>query len=180
MLHQLNPRRVLRLPRVARVVGGGDFIREARAAEEQRGDIEAKVLRGVGREVLRAEAEEAHGWAEAASVLRVERVEVLFLQMDEGAGDLDQSFVEERVFVAAAEPEVFEDIVRLVVLAGIEAGEVARVVRIGGGSGAGWTDEGGDAVAFFHRAAGGPETILRGVVCDKKRLVLEASGAGAP
>ena len=171
-----------RVPRIAGVVGGGDFLREFRAPEAERGDIEVQMARGEGREVLRAEEEEAHGGAEAASVLRVERVVVLLLQMDEGSGDLDETFVKERVRVVALEPEVFEDIVRLVILGRIEAGEVGRVVRIERqqGAGAGRADEGGDAVAFFHRTAGGPETILRGVVCDKKRLVSEASGADAP
>ena len=170
------------MPRIAREVGGGDFVRELRAVEEERGDIEPEVPGCEGREVFCAKAEEADSGAEAGGVLRVMRVEVLLLQMDEGSGDLDEPFVKERVAVAALEPEVFEDIVRLVVLAGIEAGEVARVVRVGRGRGAGAeaTDEGGDAVAFFHRTAGGPETILLGVVCDKKRLVSEASGADAP
>ena len=179
---QTKLRRVLRLPRIARVVGGDDFLRELRAAEAERGDIEPEVARGEGREVFCAELEKPDGGAQAASVLGVERVVILLLQMDEGSGDLNEPFVEKRVAVAALEPEVFEDIVRLVVLGGIEAGEVAGVVRVerGRGAGAEATDEGGDAVAFFHRAAGGAKTILRGVVCDKKRLVLEASEAGTP
>jgi len=174
--------RVLRLPGIAGVVGGGDFFGELRAAGEERGDIEVEVARGVGREVLRAEVEEADGGTQAAAVLWVERVEVLLLQVDEGAGDLDEAFVKKGVFVPALEPEVFEDVVGLVILAGVEAGEKAGVVGIEGGRGAGAElgDEGRDAVAFFHRAAGEGKTILRAVVYDKKRLVLEASGMGAP
>ena len=179
--HQLYLRQMRRLPRVARVFGGDDFFGERCAACEERGDIEAEVAWRKWREVFCAEGEKADGGAEPRGVLRVERVEVVLLQVDEGSGDLDEAFVKERVGVAALEPEVFEDIVGLVVLAGIEAGEVARVVRVEGGRGAGGeaTDEGGDAVAFFHGAAVGGKTILRGVVCDKKRLVLKASVADA-
>ena len=181
LITQLNPQCALRLPRVARVVGGGDFGGERRAACEERGDIEPEMPRGKGREVFCAERKKADGGTEAASVFGVRRVKVLLLQMDEGSGDLDEAFVEKGVGVAAAEPEVFEDIVGLIVLGGIEAGEVARVVRVEGGRGAGAeaADEGGDAVAFFHGTAVGGKTILRGVVCDKKRLVFEASDADA-
>jgi hypothetical protein len=175
-------RRVLRLPRVAAVVGGDDLRGDLRAADEERCDIQVQVARGEGGEVFRAELEEADGGAETAAVFGVERVEVLLLQVDEGAGDLDEAFVKERVSIAALEPEMFEDIVRLVVLARIEAGEEAGVVRIERQRGARGelADEGGDAVVFFHRAAGEGKTILRAVVRDKKRLVLEASGMDAP
>ena len=179
--HQPNPRCLVGVPRISLVAGGDDFRGELSAAVAKRGDIEVEVVGGEGGEVFCAELEEAGGGAEAGGVFGVAGVEVVLLQVDEGAGDLDEAFVEEGVAVVAAEPEVFEDIVGLVVLGGVEAGEVARVVRIERGcgrSGEG-ADEGGDAVAFFHRAAGGAKTILRGVVCDKKRLVLEASAAGA-
>ena len=178
---QLQLRRVPGLPGVAGVVGGGNFRGELCAAFAKRGDVELEVAGGERREVFCAELEEARGGAEAGGVFGVVRVEVVLLQVDEGSGDLDEAFVEKRVGVAALEPEVFEDIVGLVVLGGVEAGEVAGVMRIERGDRAGVdaTDEGGDAVAFFHRAAGGAKTILRGVVCDKKRLVLEASAAGA-
>lgn len=147
-------RRVRRSPRIPRVVGGRDFLRELHAAEEERGHIEVLVTRRERREVRRAELEQPHGGAQAASVLRVVRVEVLLLQMDERAGDLDQPFVEQGVAVAAAEPELLEDVVGLVVAARVEAREVARVVRIERRFGGRRADEGGDAFAFFHRAAG--------------------------
>ena len=160
------------MPRIVRVVRGCDFIRDLRAADEERADIKPKVPRSERHEVFCAELEKAHGGAEPRGVLRVVRVEMVLLQMDEGSGDLDEPFVKERVPVAALEPEVFEDIVRLVVLGRIEAGEVARVVRVGRGRGAGAeaTDEGGDAVAFFHRTAGRWKTILPGMERDKINL----------
>jgi len=73
-------------------------------------------------------------------------------QMDEGAGDLDEALEEGVVAVAGLQPEFFEDIVRLVVLAGIEAVEPCEVARVERESGAG----GGDGRLFagwmfFHR-----------------------------
>ena len=164
------------------VAGGDDFRGELGAAVAERGDIEVEVAGGEGGEVFCAELEEARGGAEAGGVFGVAGVEVVLLQVDVGAGDLDEGFVEKGVAVVAAEPEVFEDIVGLVVLGGVEAGEVAGVVRIERGRGLGGegADEGGDAVAFFHRAAGLGKTILPGVVRDKKRLDFEVPEMGAP
>ena len=55
--------------------------------------------------------------------------EVLLPQMHVGPGDLDQPLVEERIRIAAAEPEMLQHVVRFVVIAGIETGEVPRVLR---------------------------------------------------
>ena len=69
---------------------------------------------------------------------------------------------------------------RLVVAARVEAREVARVVRVERVAGGELADEGGDAVAFFNRAAGRWKTILPGMERDKKRLVFEVPAAGTP
>ena len=168
------------MPGIESVVGGYDLPGEPLAAEAERGDIEVLVTRGESREVFRAEAEKSHRRVQTAAVLWVVRVEMLLLQVDKRAGDLDQPLVKERVAVAALEPEVFEDVVRLVVAARVEAREVARVVRVERVAGGELADEGGDAVAFFHRAAGWWKTILPGMERDKKRLVFEVPAAGTP
>ena len=125
-----------------------------RFAEGDEGcDVEAMMRGGKGRDVFYAEREEARGGAEAASIFGVIGPEMLFLQMNEGTGDLDEAFEEGVVGAFRAQPELFEDIVRFVVFAAIEAGEKARVVRVevGARSGTEGLDVGGDAVAFFHR-----------------------------
>ena len=78
----------------------------------------------------------------------------LFAQVDERARELDQAFEKCVIFIAALQPEIFEDIVRFVILAEIEAREVALIARIERERGicAELLDEGGNAVALFHRA----------------------------
>jgi hypothetical protein len=50
--------------------------------------------------------------------------------MHKGACDLDETFEVEVVFVPAFQPEVFQDIMGLVVVAPVEALEVARIARM--------------------------------------------------
>ncbi len=135
---------------------GGEF-RDVRFAEgDERGDVEAMMCGGERRKIFYAEREEARGGAEAASILGVVGPEMLFLQMDEGAGDLDEAFEKGMVGTFRAQPELLEDIVGFVVFAAIKAGEETRVVRVeaGGGLSSEGPDVGGDAVAFFHRVCG--------------------------
>jgi len=59
------------------------------------------------------------------------RTEPTLLKMHEGPCQLDKSFVEEVISLSAArEPEFLEHIVRFVIQAGVEAIEIAQIVRI--------------------------------------------------
>ena len=80
---------------------------------------------------------------------------MLLLQMHKRSRDLDEPFEKGVVWPGGAQPELFEDIVGLVVFAAIEAREKSGVVRVeiearGGGE---RFNVGGNAVAFFHRVA---------------------------
>lgn len=160
-------------PGIALEAVGLDFAGEVAAKEAEGVDIELQVERAEGLDVLHGEGEEADGGMESAAVLRMMRAEVLLLQVDEGAGHLDEAFVELGVRILAAEPEMLEDVVGLIVLGGIEAGEIAEVFgrEVSGGAGEPG-HEGGDALTFFHRADGSGVTILPGFVPDKKRLLV--------
>lgn len=142
------------MPGVHGEAAARDGLRMLLGEGEECGDIELKMARGVGREVRGGEGKEAHGGAQAAAVLWVRRVGALFLQVDECAGELDEALEKGMVGAARGEPEVFEHIVRFVILLRIKAGEVALVARVQGegGVGAEAGDEVFDAVAFFHRA----------------------------
>jgi len=135
-------------------IGGGDFVGEFGAEAAEGGDVEAEVARAVGGNVLDAAEEKADGGLKAAAVFWMIGVERLEFQVDEGAGDLDEAFVEGVVFIAALQPEMLEDIVGFVVFGGVEAGEIALVARIEAepGVGAELFHVGIKTVAFFHRA----------------------------
>ena len=54
----------------------------------------------------------------------------LLLQMDERARNLDEPLKKRVIFVAALKPEMLENVMRLVVLLRVEAGEKAFVMRV--------------------------------------------------
>ena len=94
------------------------------------------------------------------------RPQKLLLQMNESSRQLDQSFVKSVVWSAIAKPEIFQDIVRLVIALFVEAREKARVSGILPISGL-WheaLDEIADAITLFHGAEIWRRTILR-VLC---------------
>lgn len=79
----------------------------------------------------------------------IRRSEAALLEVHEGASQLDQPLVEAGPGLPAfAQPEVFEDIVGLVVFAAVEAGEPAGVTGVEA-SGVGH-EEMGDAIRFGH------------------------------
>jgi hypothetical protein len=78
------------------------------------------VQRGVFFEIGVGKFEEGGGGAEA-----------VFLQVNKGAGELDQAFVEGVIRAAAlGEPEFFQDIVRFKIKAAVEAFEITEVVGV--------------------------------------------------
>jgi hypothetical protein len=67
---------------------------------------------------------------EAVTIGGMLRAGMLFFEMHECTGDLNQALVEMLVPIRAFQPEMFEDIVGLVVVAGIEALEIACIARV--------------------------------------------------
>ena len=77
---------------------------------------------GIGAQILLSQAEKSRGWSEA-----------VLLQMNKGAGKLDQPFVKAVVCGATlSQPKLLQDIVRLIKELLIETIEVAEVMRIVG------------------------------------------------
>lgn len=78
---------------------------------------------------------------------------MLFFQMHKRTSDLDEAFVEEVIAVGALEPEMFQNIMRLIVVAGVEAGEISGVtgMEVRGRGDRKGVDVGGNAIALFHR-----------------------------
>jgi len=152
-----------RLPRVHGKSATGNRVGELLAQGAEGGDIEVKVARRVRTEVYGGQPEKTHGGTQATAVLWMRGMEVLLLQVDEGAGKLDESLEERVVGAAGLKPEVLEDIMGFVVLLGVEAGEVSLVARmqrkVGVATEAG--DELIEAVTFFHRAGASGNLLCR-------------------
>jgi hypothetical protein len=122
--------RMGRVPRIPPEITGDDFICDPRAQCTQRCDIEIHVRGAKCVEVLQGEMEEPDGGAKAAAILWMIRTQELFLEVHKRAGDLDESFIEEMIFVAPLQPEMLEHIVRFVILPRIETAEVALIAWI--------------------------------------------------
>lgn len=136
--------------------------------------IEPEVSRGEGGEVPCGKIEESCGGCQAAAVGRVVRVFALFAQMHEGSGELDESLVETRIGPGLFEPKVLQHIVRLVIVASVEAREKARIARRPSASvHAEFADKCLDAVAFLHVGKLAPRRPPA-KPCRKLRLVTAA------
>ncbi len=113
--------------------------------DEGKGGREVEVFAGgrEGDEIGAGEFEEGHGgrWA-------------IFLEVDEGAGELDEAFVEGAFgSFADGEPEVFKDVVGFVKELAVEVIEVGGEVGIDGAA-LMMGNHGGDFLALTHAGRG--------------------------
>ena len=115
-------------------------------------DVKPHVCRAEWGNIFDAQRKEPRSWMESSPIGRVVWSGVLFFQMHKGAGDLDEAFKVEVVFVPAFQPEVLQYIMRLVVIALVEAFEIPSIARMEpcGVRGLECFDKGRDAVVFFH------------------------------
>ena len=119
-------------------------------------DIEPTMTGREGSEIFRGKQEETTGRAQPPSMLRMRGMLVLELHVDEGAGQLDQPLVEAVIGSASSilEPEMLEDIMRLVVELSVKALEVPEIAAVefrGSTRGLQALHELPDAFRFFHR-----------------------------
>lgn len=100
------------------------------APSSDHGGLEAEVAGRKGFQAFASHEKKAGGGTQAKMVLRVCRELVVLPQVDKGASELDQALVKSTVRVAARKPEVFQHVVGLVIIAGVEAHKKARITRI--------------------------------------------------
>ena len=125
--------------------------------------VEPQVAGAKGREIRLCQFEEADRGAKAASVLGMIGPGCLLLKMNESSRELNESLEEGVIRPRVTEPEILQNIVCLVVLLQVEAGEIAGVSRVKVRLlGQFWklVDECPQAVALFHRAGKRRRTIV--------------------
>jgi hypothetical protein len=86
---------------------------------------DAFVVLGKSFEQFDGAEEEAGGGAEAASVDAVRWFAVMVLEMDKPAGELDERFVKGVMSAIRPEPDMLENVVRLVVALRVEEPEIS-------------------------------------------------------
>ena len=87
-------------------------------------------MRSEGPEIVLAQEKKTHGGVEAAAVFGMVRPQVLLPEVYEGSGVLDEALVEGVFGSPDPKPEVLQDVMGFVIVAGVEACEIAEVVRI--------------------------------------------------
>ena len=104
------------------------------------------------RNIFDSQRKEPRRWMESSPIGRVVWSGVLFFQMHKGAGDLDEAFEEEVVFVPAFQPEVLQYIMRRVVIASVETLEIPSIARMKPCAVRGFEcfNKGRDAVVLVH------------------------------
>ena len=149
---KLQARTCARMPRVDSEFRSHNFVPPIRAEFADGLDVKPHVRRAEWRNILDSQREQPRRWMESSPIGWVVWSGVLFFQMHKGAGDLDEAFKVEVVFVPAFQPEVLQYIMRLVVIALVEAFEIPSIARMEpcGVRGLECFDKGRDAVVFFH------------------------------
>jgi len=112
---------------------------------------DAFVFVGEGFEQFRGTEEEAGGGAEAVSVDAVRGFAVLVLQVDVGAGELDEGFVVSVESAVRAEPDVLQNVVGGVIFLRVEEAEILHVAGVPAAAGESGNLR-GDLFVFAHGA----------------------------
>lgn len=148
-------------PRIDLVVGLHNHMRMATEHFPELCQIELVPLQTQGRQVLFREAEQANGGSQPAPVFRVGWMFELLLQMHKSAGGLDQAFEILRVVGGRRllEPNLFENIVSLIVTLFIPATKKCTIIWMVGDRAANFSlaafqrlHELGNSLAFAHEA----------------------------
>jgi hypothetical protein len=145
-----------------RLDGGHVFVCE----RDRPADIQAQTSRLKICEISDRQVKKPHGRPQPAPVFRMIGPLRLLLEMHKRSRELDQSLEVGVILPRFPEPQVFQDIVRLVVLLFIKTCEVTPIPGIERRirSRRVLLNEIADAIALFHRAQKRGRTILR-VLC---------------
>lgn len=92
-------------------------------------NIEPHVVWSKGLDIGGAKVQQAGGRTKPFPILGMLRAKKLLAHVDKCTGDLDETFVEDRPGVRAFQPKMFEDIMRLVVIAPVEKGKKTLVTN---------------------------------------------------
>jgi hypothetical protein len=102
-------------PWINLVVGRDDLIGVRAQKLAERRDIQSMMSRTKTRQILFRQPKQAYSWRQTPAVFRVRRMFESLLQMNEGAGRLDQALEKIRVAGFRLQPKLLENIVRFIV-----------------------------------------------------------------
>ncbi len=178
-MQQCNARPGLGGPRIDPVVGLHNLTRMATEHFPECRQIERVPLRTQWREVLFREPKQPDRRSQPPSVFRMRRMFKLLFQMNKGPGGLDQTFEILRVIGSSRrlEPDLLENIVRLIVTLLVPATKKCAVIRVVGDGIAGGfglaafqrLHELGNSLAFAH---GGRNLVAPAMMGKRARFSL--------
>src|SRR5262245_42845093 len=94
------------------------------------GNVQSHMARRVRREISRRQGKQSYCRTHPPPIGRMPRASSLLLQMDERSGELNKALEKGVVFILALQPQVFEDVMGLVILLRVEADEIRQVAGI--------------------------------------------------
>src|SRR5688572_4027611 len=100
------------------------------AKSDNRCDIEPQMQRGEERKIFARELKETAGGAQPRAILCMPRTRMLFFQMHKRTGQLNEALVKAMVRALRLQPQMLENIVRLVIVPTVKAREPASVTRV--------------------------------------------------
>jgi len=140
------------------VIGGENDLHLSLEQSEKFFEIKAMPDRPERREISFREPKQPHRRIHPPPVLRMRRPRVLLLQMHEAAGCLDQAFEKIRILRFRLQPEMLEDVVRVIIALLIPAAEKTEIAWMLGNlarrpfrrRAAQLLHESGNSLAFAH------------------------------
>jgi hypothetical protein len=120
----------LRRPGIGFEIGADDFLSHRFQKIEQLRDIKGVMAWCKGAEIFFRELKEPDRRTQASAMLRMCRLLEIFLEMNEGARCLDQSFEKIIIGGVGVEPNLFQNIVGFVVTLLIPASKVSPIERM--------------------------------------------------
>ncbi len=152
------------------MLGGEDGVDLPAEQTEKTFDVESVPRRGEGREIFLRQTKQAHRWIHPPPVFRVGRPRMLLLQMDETTRGLDQPLEVIRLLRLRPQPEMLQDVVRVVVALLVPTAKKAHVAwmfrdpvdRFFRRRAAQFLDEPGNSLAFVHRELSFGSAVMTG------------------
>jgi hypothetical protein len=179
LFQQRHARRGLRRPRIDLVIGFHNHTRITTEHFPELHQIERVPLRTQRLQIFFRQAEQTNGRSQPPPVFGVDRMFELLLQMNKSAGGLDQAFEILRVVGSRRllEPDLLENIVRLIVTLLIPATKKCTIIRMVGDRATGGFSltasqrlhELGNSLAFTH---GGRNLVAPAMMGKRARFSL--------
>ena len=158
------------IPGIEGIASLGQQFGKGRGQGERCRKIESVMTGGIRSKIFGSSEKKTPRRDESSAMFRMIGLGELQLEVDKTTSQLNEAFVEEVVWSLAAtlEPEMFQNIMGLVIVQGIEVLKVTEIARVKKRAliKIERSDQGGDALCFFHTPILLPNPMLKKAGCQ--------------